>query len=641
MVRNHPNQHLRQLAAVEARSLVPKYWGHKNNAASKIGDDVKAHIKESLLQSATQDSAPIVRHSAARVVSAIAKIELPAGLWLDLPGILTQAAGSAKVDDREVATYILYTLLDSLEDDIASRWRDFLHMFSVTINDPESMSVRLNTLLALGKLSEVLNSDEHPDAVAAFKGLIPSMVAVLKQVADDGDEEKANSAFEVFQMLLLVDPALTSSHFRDLVQFFSDLSISKTLDDDIRTKALSFLLSCLRYKKMKVQSLRVGESLTLRAMEIVTEFQDIEDTDDMTPSRTALQLLDLMAAALPPSQVVVPLLNALPSYVNSPDPEFRKAGILALGHCVEGAPDFIVTQLEHVFPIILRLLRDPEARVRQASLEAVMQLADDLHEELGKEHAQLMPILINMLDSPDGPEVWRRACNAIDAVLVGVEQEDVQIYLPTLIPKLSAMFQKDDFKLKSASVGGIGSAALAARDSFAPYFQEMMHGLSPYIELKHSEEELELRSIIMDSIGSIAEAVGMQAFTPYVEPLMRSAEESLHLGHPRMKETAFMFFSTIAKIYGEEFKPFLEGATRALFESLAQAETEGFENGELAAKIVSLGMGGQKLDTTGSLSSWMTMMTMTMTRTPTGRSLRRAMPSPLRRRLRQRRSERS
>jgi HEAT repeat protein len=601
IVQSHPDQALRQLAAVEARSLVPKFWGIRNNAPPKLPDDVKLHIKEALLQSATQDTVPLIRHSAARVVSAIAKIELPAGLWQELPGILTQAARSQKAEDREVATYILYTLLDTLEEQIAGRWSDFLQLFNQSINDPESMQVRLNTLLALGKMTEILNSDEHPQAIDALKVLVPAMVAVLKQVAEDGDEEKSNNAFEVFQMLLIVDPAITSIHFRDLVQFFSDLSISKNLDDDVRAKALSFLLSCMRYKKMKIQALRVGERLTLRAMQIVTEFKELEDSDEMTPSRTALQLLDYMAAALPPSQVVVPLLNALPSYTNHADPEFRKAGILALGHCVEGAPDFIVTQLHTVFPVVLQLLNDPEARVRQAALEALMQLADDLHEELGKEHARLVPILIHMLDSSDGPEVWRRACNAIDALLVGVEHEDVQVYLPTLIPKLSAMFQKDDFKLKAAAVGGIGSTALAAKESFTPYFQEMMHGLSPYVSLKHSEEELDLRGIVIDCMGSIAEAVGLQAFTPYVEPLMHSAEESLHLGHPRMKETSFMFFATIAKIYGEEFRPFLEGTTRALFESLAQPETDDFEDGEIAAKIISLGMGGQKTDVSGSV----------------------------------------
>jgi hypothetical protein len=602
VVRHHQNQNVRQLAAVEARSLVPKFWGVKNNSTPKIPDDVKSQIRNSLLESATDDSFPFVRHSAARVISAIAKIELPAGLWADLPGNLIQAAASPKADDREIGTYILYTLLETLEDNVASRWQEFLQLFSRTINDPESAVVRVNTLLALGKITEFLSSEEYPDAVNAFRELIPAMVAVLKQVVDAGDEEKANSAFEVFQTLLIVDSAIISSHFRDLVQFFSDLSISKNLDDDVRSKALSFLMSCLRYKKMKIQALRIGGDLTLRAMEIVTEFKEPEDSDEMTPSRTALQLLDYMAASLPPSQVVVPLLNALPQYTNHTDPDYRKAGVLALGYCVEGAPDFVVTQLSSIFPVILQLLNDPETRVRKSALHAVTQLADDLHDELGKEHARLVPILIQMLDSPDGPDTWSRACNAIDAVFVGVDQADVITYLPTLIPKLTALFQKDDFKLKAAAAGGISSTAISAKEHFMPYFQEIMQGLSPYVSLKHSEEELDLRGVVLDCMGSIAGAIGLQAFTPYVQPLMQSAEESLNLGHPRLRETAFMFFGTIAKIYGEEFKPFLEGTTQALFQSLNQEETElDFKHDDITSKVVSIGLGGDKVDISGEI----------------------------------------
>jgi hypothetical protein len=33
---------------------------------------------------------------------------------------------------------------------------------------------------------------------------------------------------------------------------------------------------------------------------------------------------------------------------------------MALGMCVEGAPDFISTQMKEIFPMVLQLLADPE-----------------------------------------------------------------------------------------------------------------------------------------------------------------------------------------------------------------------------------------------------------------------------------------
>jgi len=584
---------------VEARNLVPKFWAARDNGPSQIPAELKPRLRESILQSTIEETNSLVKHSSARVISSMAKIDLPAGEWTDLPGFLVQAASSDRAENREVGIYILFTLIESLEEVVADKWHEFLPLFSRTINDQGSMTVRLNTLLALGKMAESLNSENHPDGVAAFKEVLPSMVAVLKELIDAGDEEKANSAFEVFQTLLIVDSTLISSHFRDLVQFFSDLASSTNVDDDFRSKAMSFLISCLRYKKMKMQSLKFGEQLTLRALQIVTEFKDLEDTDETTPARSALGLLDYLSASLPPSQVVVPLLNVLPQYTGSQDPEYRKAAVLALGMCVEGAPDFIATQISSIFPVVLRLLSDPEARVRQAALHTVAQLADDLAEDMGKEHSRLIPALIRLLDSRDGSDTWKAACNAIDAVLVGIDQKDVEAYLPTLMPRLSEMFQRDDLKLKAAAVGGIGSTAQAAKDSFSPYFQAAMGALFPYVLVKDSEDELDLRGVVVDAMGNIAEAVGMQAFTPYVEPLMQSAMDALNLGHPRLRETSFMFFSIMARVYREEFTPFLPNVTQALFQSLEQTETDiDVEIGELAkdAIITSVGaVGTQKV----------------------------------------------
>ncbi|KAI5852800.1 armadillo-type protein [Morchella snyderi] len=602
ILKAHPNPQVRQMAAVETRNLIPQFWGVRNNSPSKIPAEMKPQLRDSLLQSTIAEPNSLVKHSSARAISAIAKIDLSVGEWLELPGYLLEAAMSPKAEDREVGVYILYTLLETLEDAVADRWRDFLQLFSRTIVDQESMAVRLNTLLALGKMAESLNSEDHPEGVSAFRDVLPSMVNVLRELVASGDEEKANPSFEVFQTLLIGDPALISTHFRDLVQFFSEMASSKEIDDDFRSKAISFLMSCLRYKKMKMQGLRVGEELTLRALGIVTEFKEIEDSDDMTPSRSALGLLDYLSASLPPSQVVVPLLNALPGYVSHQDPDYRKAAVLALGMCVEGAPDFIATQIEHIFPVVLTLLADPESRVRQAALHTIAQLADDLAEDMGKEHARLIPALIAMLDSSDGLDIWKAACNAIDAVLVGIEQSDVTSYLPQIMPRLFRMFSQEDLKLKAAAVGGIGSTAMAAKDSFTVYFVETMNSLSPYISVKDSEEELDLRGVVVDAMAAIAESVGMQAFSPYVEPLMQSTEDALNLGHPRLRETSFMFFATMAKVYGENFVTFLPNVTQALFSSLEQTETdiEADIEGLFAGNITSVGAEGTQRASLGS-----------------------------------------
>jgi hypothetical protein len=540
----------------------------------------------------------LTRHSAARVISAIAAQDFEDGEWADLPGYLHQAATSATARHREVGTYIIWTTLEQTGDAFPGKSSDLYNLFSKTIQDPESADVRTNTMLGLSRLAMLLEPDEDPKSLALFQQAIPAMVAVLKSTVDEGDEDHAMQAFEVFQTLLGCESALLSKHFGDLIKFMLELASSTSIEDDYRSQALAFLMQCVRYRKLKVQGLKCGEELTLKALHIVTELGDLSSEDeDVTPARSALGLLDILAASLPPSQVVIPLLKNLGNYFSSPNPDYRQAGILALGMCVEGAPDFIATQLHEILPMVLHLLEDPEIKVRGAALNGVARLADDLAEDVGKEHAKLIPAMIKNFDlaisaAPSSDDertlqIVRGSCHAIDSLIEGLDPEDAAKYVPELVPRFSKLFHHEDLKAKSAAIGAVGSIASAAEQAFLPFFEHTMHELSPYVRIKDSQDELDLRGVTCDSMGKIASAVGAQPFEPYVLPLMEASEEALHLDHPRLRETSYILWSTMAKVYEEGFAKYLPGAVKGLKECLDQDETgTDVELGEHASELI-------------------------------------------------------
>ncbi|KAH7074283.1 armadillo-type protein [Paraphoma chrysanthemicola] len=573
----HPKPELRQLAAVEARKLVTKHW-------ASLPADQKASLRNQLFQFTLNEDHTLTRHSAARVIAAIASQDFEDGEWADLPGYLHQAATSQVARQREVGTYIIWTTLESTGDAFPGKSTDLYKLFSTTIQDPESVDVRINTLLGLSRLAMLLEPDEDPKALALFQEAIPGMVVVLKSTVDQGDEDRAMQAFEVFQTLLGCESALLQKHFGDLVKFMLELASSTSVADDYRSQALAFLMQCVRYRKLKVQALRIGEELTLKALHIVTELGDLSSEDeDVTPARSALGLLDILASSLPPSQVVIPLLKNLGNYFSSQNPDYRQAGILALGMCVEGAPDFIATQLHEILPMVLHLLEDPELKVRAAALNGVARLADDLAEDVGKEHARLIPAMIKNFDLAasnvqNGEDernlsIIRGSCHAIDSLIEGLEPEDAGKYVPELIPRFSKLFHHEDLKVKSAAIGAVGSIASAAEQAFLPFFEQIMAELSPYVRIKDSQDELDLRGVTCDSMGKIASAVGAQPFEPYVLPLMEASEEALHLDHPRLRETSYILWSTMAKVYEEQFTKYLPGAVKGLQDCLEQDET--------------------------------------------------------------------
>ncbi|KAF1984820.1 ARM repeat-containing protein [Aulographum hederae CBS 113979] len=603
----HGDSGLRQLAAIEARKLVPKFWGD-------VPTNQKPQIRNQVLQSIFSEQKDIVRHGTSRVIATIASIDFEGGQWGDLPSLLMNGANSNQVREREAAVHVIFALLE-----IPGEYMDqdrLWEVFSKTLQDNESAAVRANTMEALSRMAMMIEADEQEDAVAKFQQLVPTMVNVLQGFIKDEDEENAMKAFEAFQTFLGCETALLAKHFGDLVRFMLHISVNKSLDDEFRNQALAFLMQCVRYRKLKIQGLRLGEELTLKALEIVPELGDLTgEEEDVTPARSALGLLDILASSLPPSQVVVPLLKAIGPYVTSEDPDRRRAGILALGMSVEGAPDFIATQLQEILPMVLHLLADPSVSVRAGALNGVARLADDLAENMGKEHAKLIPALIqnfdmavNDLSGPNGDAnlgIIKGSCNAVDSLIEGLEPEDAAKYVSELIPRFIKVVGHEEMKTKMAAVGAIGSVASAAEDAFLPYFNHTMQILGEYIMIKGDSDELDLRGAVCDAFGKIATAVGAEPFKQYLGPLMQSSEEALHLDHPRLRESTFILWSTMAKVYEQDFDAYLSGVVKGLLESLEQEEPDegGLELSQQANEMLGSLMEGKEVKQQSSASA--------------------------------------
>ncbi|KAI6843147.1 ARM repeat-containing protein [Hortaea werneckii] len=603
---------LRQLAAVEVRKLVSKHW-------LNVPQDAKPQLRQQLLQSTIDDTDAKPRHSKARVIAAIAKVDLEDGQWEELPGMLQQAATSQQVRHREVGIYIIFTLLEAMPDIFQENMTQMLTLFNRTVQDPESVEVRINTMLALSELAMVLDTDEDMKSLKSFQDTIPHMVKILQHCIETDDEEHAMQAFDVFNKLLSYESAFLNTHFGDLLHFFMQVSANTEVDEDVRSQALSFLMQAARYRKLKVQSLKAGEQMTTMCIQIATELEELpSEEDEVSPARSALGLLDILSESLPPSQVAVPLLKAIGPYVQNPDPSHRRAGILALGMCVEGAPDFIATQLKEILPLVLHLLEDQNSGVRSAALNGVARLADDLAEDMSKEHARLIPALIKNFDlalqamrsaQPSSKEyelnshILKASCMAVDSLIEGFDQEDASKYVNELVPRFAMLVEHQDHRVQMAAVSAIGSIAAGAEEAFKPYFEKSMQTLGKFISIKDDEDELELRSIAIDALGKVAGAVGAEAFQQFVQPLMHSSEEGLHLDNQRLKETSYILWSTLARVYEENFDAFLPGVVKALLDCLEQEETDsevqlGAEASDLVGQEVTIA--GKKIKVAGA-----------------------------------------
>ncbi|KAJ2271144.1 hypothetical protein EV176_004081, partial [Coemansia sp. RSA 451] len=225
---------VRQLAAVELRKRVPKFW-------DEIEDAVQQQMREAILKAIIDESNDLVRHSLARVISSIAKSDIPNQKWSDLIQFLYKCCQSPTSAHREIGVYVLDSLFETIGDTLSEHLQHLFELFAVLINDPESLTVQVTTLEALGKMADYVDPDDR-SAVNTFQGLVPPMVQVLQKCLAGGEEEFAQRCFEVFNGMLILEAPLLNRHFGDLIEFSISVGSNQELEDSLRVMALNFLV---------------------------------------------------------------------------------------------------------------------------------------------------------------------------------------------------------------------------------------------------------------------------------------------------------------------------------------------------------------------------------------------------------------
>jgi hypothetical protein len=508
----------------------------------------------------------LVRNALARV---IAEKELPAGTWSQLLPFLFQASNSPTAAHRQVSILVFFIVLETFVDGQESLEKylpQIMQVFSKSLQDPESLEVRVTTVRALGKVAENLDVDSTTD-LALVQSAIPLMVQVLDQTLKEGDAEGIRHCLDVFESICMLETPIISNHIPDLIQFFLANGANKELEDDHRVMCYNSLIWISQYKKSKIQSLGLARPMLEHLMPVVVE-EDPEDPDEDSPSRLALRVIDGLATELPPSHVFPPLLEQMQAYMSNPEPHHRKAAMMAFAVSVEGCSEYIRPHMEELWPFVEGGLRDGDLIVRKAACITVGCLCESLDAECAARHATLLPLIMDLINHSD---TQKNACTALDSLLE-VMGDVIAQYLPAIMERLSNLLETAPLPVKATVTGAIGSAAHASKEAFLPYFTQTMQRMQPNLLLKEDGDETDLRGITLDTVGTFAEAVGKENFRPYFSDLMNLAYEGVNLENPRLRECSFIFFSVMCRVFGEEFSQFLPVVVPKLLESFRQSE---------------------------------------------------------------------
>jgi hypothetical protein len=398
---------------------------------------------------------------------------------------------------------------------------------------------------------------------------MPQMLQVFQQILVADEVEGAKQAFDVFETCLILETPLISKSLKEYVEICLVIAGKTDAEEDIRNAALNSLSWTIQYKKGKVQALGLAGIIIERLLPIGCE-EDHDDDDDDFPSKLAFRTLDELAKALPPQQVFPVLSAQLQTYMASQNPAMRKSALMAFGVTVEGCSEFIRPHVAQLWHLIDSGLTDAEPSVRKAGCIALACMCEWLQEECAERHGHLVPALFALVEDPN---TQKSATAALEAYLE-ILGDNIASYLTLLMEKFVGLLDTAPVGVKITVTGAIGSAAFASKEGFQPYFPETIRRIVPFLLLQGEGEESTLRGVAIDTLGTFAEVVGRDVFRPHLAELMQYAINGLQSESARMKESALMFFGTMAGVFEEEFAVYLPQTVPALIESCKQSESD-------------------------------------------------------------------
>lgn len=574
---------LKQLVLVEINKLIITKW-------ERIEENVKTRIRETVLSGLFEEKKKQNKRFYAHILTSIASIDLSENKWPELFTTLVDIISNGSEENKDISAYTLYTLLDSQMLYLVSHIDDFLVLFSRLITEDNLLELRVTSLLALEAISKYIEeyASDDTELIERFQKTIPMIVNLLQTTIQMNDYKKTDDVFNVFNEMIFLDSKFFGPQLIDLIKFMAEISVNKHLDEDTRILALKFLISSVQFKKSKINSAKLGPQLTFVAVQIASEEIDIKqelenedvenENEENSCSSLSLRLIAVLSSELSPSQVLSPLLNNLSKMMSSHNIFERRAALLCIGVSSTGAPDFISMHVQRIIPYVIGSLKDPEMVIKVAALKTLFQLSSELQDIVADYHDQLLPLIIDIIESSTTVLVYKNAFYALDGLIEFMSHYSIGKYLDPLINKLFPFLQNaNSVSLKSAIISVIGSTAFASGKAFTPYLDNSIRLLQPFIFNLSSikgltEDEIELRALTFENIASMSRAVGSEAFINYANVFVDAAYDSLNSEHSRIRESGFAFISNMAKVYGPKFSGFLDQIVPKIFKCLNQSE---------------------------------------------------------------------
>jgi len=475
-----------------------------------------------------------------------------------------------------VAMVLFERMVESSGDLLRPHFPALKVLFSAALTDQTSIMVRTAALKAVGQLVPFLQ-DENEFALVG--DLIPAIIQVLShcvQLEAQGDDANiaVSTAFEILDDVLECPVSIINQHMMGLTEIMLNIVKNTELELNSRERAANFFhFSAMRKSKLLMKQ-KLVQPIVSGLLNVLCESEEGTPEDETSAHEFAGQALNMLCINVP-NKVIFPMIAQFVSQAApNASPVVRKAAMTILLIAAEGCAEPLKQSLGQVLPEVLRLARDPDPEVREASCLAIGQFAEYLQPEIFDYYQETLPTVFSLLDDPV-TTVQEKACYGLYSFCEGLEDK-IMLFINELMPKLVLILQNPATKreVQEMSVAAISSVIAAAKEQFKPYANDVLQ-LMQVLMTQTGDTELKLRARATECVGVIAAVVGRDVIEPVAQPFIELAVAGVQLDYSELREYTYGFFSAMVEVFGEDFAtgPLLETCTGFLLQSLQASDT--------------------------------------------------------------------
>lgn len=564
----------RQLSCTLLRpALIKEYKDEANPSAAvtffwdKLTPQVQAGVTAELLKALESETDRTVLRKLYDMVSDVCSFLDGRNItWGDLFSTLFRMTGSESDILREGAFEVFsqLPLLIGIEK-FRPNLETIRGLLVRGLTDPKSFNVRLSALGAVSAFLQMMEEEEDKAQLNGFRACIQPMLDCCTVALQNGKEEEANKALELFIELAGAQANFFRPALKEISGTMLAIAGAQEAPEDTAQLAMEMLISLcenLPVAMKKVEGFVPGVLNVLltwmTTVEDVDDWEDFADSDNYSNSDAAEESLDRLCNSLHGKVIVKELFARLGVLLRSDVWKNKHAGLMATAICGEGCGKSLKVHIEELLKSVIPLTCDAHQRIRWAAINCVGQMCQDFGPTLQRKYGKDITAAIVRGMGDACPRVAAHAASCI-VNFVDTGGEDAAVtYGPQFLEGLRALCGSQKLKVQEIVTEALSNLVSAMGTAFTPYYDAFVPYLKSVISQAKEKDHRLLRGRAMETLSIIGVSVGKERFSGDALEVMREimATQTIDADDPQIMyvESAL---GTFATLMGSEFEQFL------------------------------------------------------------------------------------